>query len=206
MLRTYLGYMPICIPICIIIYCVLNLKKKDYFWNLLISIGILPFVAPISISIYSILNGIGFAGGGIASGIFAIGVSLIYFWYIYIGAIILLIFSIIKKKKNINNKKKLSIIEKAFMIALIVTNIIFLLNLFSVFIIYRPLFLYRLFNISDNIYYGIGVTVEKLSETSISISYYADFISLITFICITFVISFIFLKIREIRSNNYKND
>ena len=193
MLYTYLEF----IPICIILYCVLNLKKKDYFWNLLISIGILPFVSLISTSIYSILNGSGLVGdkGGIDSGIFVIGVSLLYFWYIYIGALILLGFSIIKKKKNINEKKELSVIEKSFMIALIVTNIVFILNWFSVDIINRPLFLYRLFNISDNIYYGIGVTVEKISETSIH--YYLDFISLITFIFIIFAINFTFLKIRE---------
>lgn len=193
MLYTYLK----CIPICIILYCVLNLKKKEYFWNLLISIGILPFISLIFTSTYSTLNGSGLVGdkGGIDSGIFAIVVSLLYFWYIYIGAIILLIFSIIKKKKNINEKKKLSIIEKAFMIALIVTNIVFILNWFSVGIINRPLFLYKLFNISDSIYYGIGITVEKISETSIY--YHVDFISLITFICIIFAIIFIFLKIRE---------
>lgn len=193
MLYNYLE----CIPICIILYCVLNLKKKDYFWNLLISIGILPFVSLIYTSIYSILNGSGLVGdkGGINSGIFVIAVSLLYFWYIYIGALILLIFSIIKKKKNINEKKKLSIIEKSFMIALIVANIVFILNWFSVDLIKRPLFLYRLFNISDNIYYGIGVTVEKISETSIH--YYVDFISLITFIFIIFAINFTFLKIRE---------
>lgn len=201
MLYSYLE----CIPIVIIIYCVLNIKKKDYFWNLLISIGILPFVALIFISIYSSLNGSGLVGdkGGIDSGLFAIVVSLVYFWYVYIGAIILLIFSIIKKKKNIDEKKKLSIIEKALMIALIVTNIIFILNWFSVDIINRPVFLYRLFNTSNNIYYGIGVTVEQISETGIH--YYADFISLITFLCIVFAISFIFLKIKKTRSNNYKN-
>ena len=74
------------IPIVIIIYCVLNIKKKDYFWNLLISIGILPFVALIFISVYSTLNGSGLVGdtGGIESGLLAIITLLLYFWYIYI--------------------------------------------------------------------------------------------------------------------------
>ena len=194
------------IPIVIIIYCVLNIKKKDYFWNLLISIGILPFVALIFISVYSTLNGSGLVGdtGGIESGLFAIITLLLYFWYIYIGAIILLIFSIIKKKKNINKKKEVSIIEKALMVALIVTNSVFMLNWFSARIIKRPLLLYRLFNISNNTYYGIGVTVKKMSETSIS--YYIDFLSLITFLCIIFAIIFIFLKLKNARSNKYKND
>ena len=197
------------IPIVIIIYCVLNIKKKDYFWNLLISIGILPFVTLIFIFIYSTFHGSGLAGdiGGMVSGLFASIVFFIYFWYIYIGAIILLIFSIIKiikKKKNINEKKKLSIIEKALMVALIVTNSVFVLNWFSVDIINRPLLLYRLFNISNNIYYGIGVTVEKTGETDISS--YIDFLSLITFLCIIFAISFIFLKLKKARSNKLKND
>ena len=194
------------IPIVIIIYCVLNIKKKDYFWNLLISIGILPFVALIFISVYSTLNGSGLVGdtGGIESGLLASITLLLYFWYIYIGAIILLIFSIIKKKKNINKKKEVSIIEKALMVALIVTNSVFMLNWFSARIIKRPLLLYRLFNISNNTYYGIGVTVKKMSETSIS--YYIDFLSLITFLCIIFAIIFIFLKLKNARSNKYKND
>lgn len=202
MLYSYLE----CIPIVIIIYCVLNIKKKNYFWNLLISIGILPFVALIFILIYSTFNGSGLVGdiGGIGSGLFALIVSLLYFWYIYIGAIILLTFSIIKKKKNINEKKKLSTIEKSIMMALIVTNSVFIINWFSVDIINRPLLLYRLFNNPNNIYYGIGVTVEKMSETGIS--YYVDFLSLITFLCIVFVISLIFFKIKKTRANNYKND
>lgn len=195
-----------CIPIVIIIYCLLNIKKKDYFWNLLISIGILPFVALIFRFVYSTLNGSGWIGdtGGIDSGLFVIFVSLFYFWYIYIGAIILLIFSIIKKKKNINETKELSIIEKAIMVALIVTNSVFITNWFSVGIINRPLLLYKLFNISNNIYYGIGVTVKKMSETGIF--YYIDFLSLISFLCIIFVISLIFLKLKKARSNKYKKD
>lgn len=202
MLYSYLE----CIPICVIIYCVLNIKKKDYFWNILISIGILPFVVLIFISIYSALNGSGLVGdkGGFDSGIFAFVVSLLYFWYVYIGAIALLIFSINKRKKNINEKKKLSVIEKSIIIALMVTNIVFILNWFSVDIIDRPLFLYRLFNISDNIFYGIGVTVRKIGETGIS--YNVDFISLISFLCIFFAITFIFLKIKKQKSNIYKND
>ena len=193
-----------CIPIVIIIYCVLNIKKKDYFWNLLISIGVLPFVALIFIFVHSTLHGSGLVGdtGGTDSGLFAIIVSLLYFWYIYIGAIILLIFSIIKKKKNINEKKEVSIIEKALMVALIVTNSVFMINWFSVGIINRPLLLYRLFNISNNIYYGIGVTVEKMSETGIS--YYIDFLSLIAFLCIIFAISFIFLKLKKQGQTNTK--
>lgn len=189
------GYLE-SIPMCVIIYCVLNIKNKDYFWNLLISIGVLPFVATVFLSIYSMLNGSGLVGdnGGIISGIFAIVVSLTYLWYIYIVAIILLIFSINKKKSKSNDKKKINIIEKSFMIALIVTNIVFLLNWFSVDINYRPLFLYRFSNNFDNIYYGIGVTVEKISETGIS--YYVDYISLIIFLCIIFVIIFTFLKIK----------
>ena len=79
-----------------------------------------------------------------------------------------------------------------------------MLNWFSVRIIKRPLLLYRLFNISNNTYYGIGVTVKKMSETSIS--YYIDFLSLITFLCIIFAIIFIFLKLKNARSNKYKND
>lgn len=202
MLSSYLD----CIPISIIIFCVLNIKKKDYFWNLLISIACLPFLELILASINSTLYGSGLVGdsGGIDSGIFTMIMLLLFFWYIYIGAIILLIFSIIKKVKNINKKKKLNIIEKALMISLIMTNIVFLINWFSVEITYRPLFLYRSFNSSKNIYYGIGVTVEKLEGTAIS--YYTDLISLITFLCIIFGICFLFLKIREKRSDNYKND
>lgn len=202
MLYSYLE----CIPICVIIYCVLNIKKKDYFWNILISIGILPFVALVFTSIYSALNGSGLVGdkGGLDSGVFAFVVCLLYFWYVYIGAIALLIFSINKRKKNINEKKKLSVIEKSIIIALMVTNIVFILNWFSVDIIDRPLFLYRLFNISDNIFYGIGVTVRKIDETGIS--YNVDFISLISFLCIFFAITFIFLKIKNQKSNIYKND
>lgn len=191
MLNSYLESL----PMFVIIYCVLNIKKKNYFWNLLISIGILPFVATIFISIYSTLNGSGLVGdnGGINSGLFALVVSLTYCWYIYIVAIILLIFSI--KKKKLNDEKKINIIEKSFMIALIATNIVYLINRFYLDINYRPLFMYRFFNSSDNIYYGIGLTVKKISETGIS--YYVDYISLIIFMCIISVIVFIFLKIKE---------
>ena len=78
MLYSYLE----AIPIVIIIYCLLNIKNKDYFWNLLISIGILPFVALIIISTYSTFNGSGLVGdeGGIDSGLFAIVVTFFYFW------------------------------------------------------------------------------------------------------------------------------
>ncbi len=161
MLYSYLES----IPICIITFCILNIKKKDYFWNFLISIGLIPFFALILMSIYSTFHGTGLVGdnGGIFSGLFSIVVSLLYLWYVYVGAIILLNFSIKKKKKDTNEKKKLSIIEKAFMISLIVTSIVFMMNWFSIDIINRPLFLYKLFNISNSIYYGIGVTVEKIS-------------------------------------------
>lgn len=193
------------IPVVIIIYCILNIKKKDYFWNLLISIGILPFVALIFASISSTFKGSGLVGdkGGIASGLFTLIALSLYFWYIHIGALILLIFSIIKKRKNLNKKKNLSIIEKSIMIALIVTNTVLMINLFSADIINRPLILYRLFNNHSNIYYGIGITLEKIGETGKS--YSADFLSFITFLCIVFIISLVFFKIKK-KSNNYKNN
>ena len=195
MLYSYLE----AIPIVIIIYCLLNIKNKDYFWNLLISIGILPFVALIIISTYSTFNGSGLVGdeGGIDSGLFASVVTFFYFWYIYVGAIILLLFSIKKKERNINKNRNLSIIEKTIMTSIIATNIVFILNWYSVEIFHRPFLLYRLFNNTNNIYYGIGVTVEKIGETSIS--YHVDFPSLIVFLCIAFAISLIFIKLKKKR-------
>ena len=81
------------------------------------------------------------------------------------------------------------------MIALISNNTVYLINRFYLDINYIPLFLYRFFNTFDNIYYGIGLTVKKISESGIS--YYVDYISLIIFMCIISVIVFIFLKIKE---------
>lgn len=188
------------IPIVIIIYCVLNLKKKDYLWNLPISIGILPFVSLIILSINTTFSGSGLGdNGGFSSGLLTIVISLLYFWYIYLGAIILLILSIKKKKKNINENGNLSIYEKAIMKSLIATNIVFTINWFFVEIFNKPLLLYR---INNNTYYGIGIRVEKMSNTNIS--YYVDYISLIVFLCIALAISFIVLKRKSL--NNHESD
>ncbi len=192
------------LPFVIIVYCILNLIKKDYLWNLLISIGNFPFFVLIFAIIFSIFNGSGWAGdtGGVSSGIFTFVGLLISFWPIYIAATVLLIFAIDKKRKNKDVKKPLSIIEKSIIITLLVTSIVFMLNWLSVHIISRPLLLYRLIYSPNTVYYGIGVIVEKLGETAIH--YQVDFISLIAFLCIVFAIVFAGFKIKSVSKT--KND
>ena len=187
------------LPIGLIGYCILNLKKKSYFWNMLISIGLLPFYFLIFMTIYSFFNGSGLTGetGGVTAGLFAFVIMLIYFWGVYIGAILLLIFAFTKRNKSLKEKKEISIIEKSLMISIIVTNIIYLINYFSVDIINKPLIIYRFYN---NTYYSIGVIAEKISENGMY--YYTDIISLIIFFIVLFSISLIFLKNRKTSLNN----
>ena len=186
-----------CLPGAIIIYCVLNLKKKNYLWNLLITIGTLPFIELIMLFFVATFHGSGLVGdqGGITSGIFVCIMLLFGLWYIYAGAIFLLIFSINKMKKNTNEEKNLTILEKAIMMALIVTNSVFLLNFYFVLIDEKPLILYGLYNKSNTIYYGIGITVEKIAEGGMTS--HVEFISLIILLCISFAVSYIFLKQRD---------
>jgi hypothetical protein len=201
MLEEIFIYLPI--PIFIIIYCISNIKNRDYFWNILFSIGILPFAITLVPSIGAVFNGTGMGDkGGIDAGKFVYLLLLVYFWYIYAGAIMLLIF-VIKKKKN-KQKKKTSIIERTIMLTLIITNAVFAINWISVFIIERPLLLYKPFDASNNIYYGIGVIVEKNSE--MIWHHYIDFQSLIIFFLIIFANSLVIFWIIKIISNNHQRD
>lgn len=92
------------IIILIIIYILLNSKKKNPKWNFILCLGLLPYIYISLGAIYSFFNGSGLGdSGGFLSAIFVTVVYLIMFWYIYVPAFILIILAIINIKKQ-NNK------------------------------------------------------------------------------------------------------
>ena len=120
----------------ILTYCILNIKKKSYLWNFLISLSLLPFFILIITSFNYALKGFSdFSNkkaNAIETGIFTLIIYLFYYWYIFITASILLIFSFTKRK--IKDKTKLTKLEKNITISLIIISIIILIISFIVLI------------------------------------------------------------------------
>ncbi len=173
----------------------MNYVKKDYLWNLLFSIGILPFVFLLLSSIVSFLDGLGSYSNinGEAAVLMTIISLSINFWYIFLLAIILLIVVYRNKPKNQTNEKtNLNTIEKSCMVSLIITSAVVGINWFLTHLFNKPLLLY---SSTINTYYGVGITVERISENGIH--YQPEFVSIVVLLFVTFALSLAYLKIKE---------
>ena len=95
--------------ISIILFVIISLiKKKRYLWIFFFSLALVPFIGVLLGSLYSFFEGTGLVGdyGGFKSALFVIVITLIYQWYFFIPAFIVLCISIynlfIKKEHNDN--------------------------------------------------------------------------------------------------------
>lgn len=97
------------IIILIIMYILLNVKKRNLILNFLLCLGLYPYVFIFLVAIISFFQGSGLVGdtGGFSSAMFVIVICLLNFWYIYLPALLLIILSLyIKQQKNKTTQQK----------------------------------------------------------------------------------------------------
>ena len=184
--------------IIVILFCILTIIKKNYLVNILLSLGLTPFIFCLFLIIDAAFHGTGLSNkGGFDSLVLAIMACLLRYWYLLIGAGILLFYTIRMMKKD-KKKRNLNIYDKTCITSLIITSLVVGINALFASMFYKVLFMYRPIDKANNIYYGIGFTLERTEKQMLSgVTMIVDFPSIIGLLVISLLICFIIFKITD---------